>query len=105
VPIITALWTSSFHGEFELLDRLLRRIGRDHRHRAQPVADIGEHLGIEHVERAAARAPRRLIGEINMAQAARRVAMREVDADLVHARAEITRQLRQGAVGRMGARG
>src|SRR5262249_51875833 len=32
------------------------------------------------------------------AQAARRVAMREVDAELVHPRAEIARQLRHGAV-------
>src|SRR5665213_2472048 len=89
-------------GEFQLLDRLLRRIGGDNRDRAHAVADALEHVGIHHVEGTARGAANLGVVQVDIAQSQRRVAMGEVEAQLVEARAHIARQHGEGAVVGMG---
>ncbi len=84
--------------ELQFLDRLGRRVGRNDRNRTQTIPHVGVHLGGEHVESAAARPSHILVGDVHVRQPARRVAVGEIDAQLIHATAHVARQLRERTV-------
>ena len=87
--------------ELEFGDRFFRRERRDQRHRPHAVGDFAEHVGVEHVRRAAERLAHFVVLIVEPGNAGRRVEMREVEAEIVHARAEELRQHRHRAVARV----
>src|ERR1700693_5813636 len=69
--------------EFELGDRLLRRMHRDDRRRGHPIAEILEIASRDDVVGADHRAPSRVVDDARQAQPGGRVDNREIGADLI----------------------
>src|SRR5215470_14999246 len=88
--------------EFELLDRLLGGVHRDHRRRGQTVAEIAEVIGSDDVEAADHGAPGLVILDARDAQPRGRVNDAEIDPQLVEPVVEHARHHRGGAVAGVG---
>ena len=88
--------------EFELGQRLLGRVHRDHRGRGQPVAELGEIIGADDVEAADHRAPGLAVGDAVNAEPGGRVDDAEIEAELIEAVVEHARHHRGGAVAGIG---
>src|SRR5205807_1259515 len=69
--------------EFELLDRLLGGVHRDHRRRGQAVAEVAEIIGSDDVEAADHGAPRLVILDAGYAEPGGRIDDAEIDPQLV----------------------
>ena len=84
----------------ELVDGLVGRVHRDLGDREQPVGELGEHAGVEAVERAARAAAVALVVEVAEQEPEARVDHAEVDAELGQALVEQAGEHRGGAVDR-----
>ena len=84
----------------ELVDGLVRRVHRDLGDREQPIGELGEHAGVEPVERAARAAPVALVVEVPEQESEARVDHADVDAQLGEALVEQAGEHRGGAVDR-----
>ncbi len=69
--------------ERQFLERLVRRVHRDHRGRGEPVAEVLEVFVGDDVEAADHRAPRRVVGDARKTEPGGRVDDPEVDPELV----------------------
>ena len=79
-------------------DRLLGSVHRHHRRRGEPVGDVGERLGVISVERPACRLAELGVLGAQEGHPHRRVDDREVEAELVEARAQQPGEGRRGQV-------
>ena len=88
--------------ELKFLDRLVRRVHRDHRDRGQPVAEVLEIIVGDDVEAADHRAPGRVVGDARDAEPGGRVDDAEIDAELVEPVVQHPGHHRRRAVARVG---
>ena len=91
-----------FGDEFELLDRLLGGVHRDHRRRGQAVAEVAEIIGRDDVEAADHRAPGLGILDARYAEPRGRIDDAEIDPELVEPVVQHPRHHRGGAVAGVG---
>ncbi len=82
----------------ELVDSFVGRVHGDLGDREQPVGELGEHAGVEAVERPARAAAVALVVEVTEQQAEARVDHADVDAELGQALVEQAREHGGGAV-------
>jgi hypothetical protein len=92
-----------FGDEFELLDRLLRRVHRDHRGRGHPVAELTEIIGGDDVEAADHCTPCLVIVDAGYAEPRSRVDHGEIEPQLVEPVIEHARHHRGSAVTGVGS--
>ena len=92
------------HRVLEFANRLFRRIRRDDGRRADAVLDVAEHVGVHHVERAAAGGAQFVVAHVERGKPRRRQHVGEIDAALFHPRGEVSREHRHRAVGGMRGR-
>ena len=83
---------------FELVDRFLRRMHRDHGGGRHPLFESGERVGLHPIERAARRAPHFVIGHLHRDEADGRIDDRIVEAHFLQPLVHQARKQRGGEV-------
>src|SRR5215472_9516946 len=89
---------------FQLGDRLLGRVHRNHRYGCQSIAEFAEDLGVIHVKGAAYRLAQLPIPQFGGEHAEARVDDREIKAELIHPAMQQTRKRAGGTVKRVAHR-